>query len=100
MSVSTLTLGQHTITANYSGNSTDAASTASISQKVVQNTALTLTANPNYWGGAPSLQKLVFKIAPESATRLQQVESGETDVTIYLTPVSTIHVLSKLAPTI
>jgi peptide/nickel transport system substrate-binding protein len=51
-----------------------------------RDSQIVLTANPNYWGGAPSIQKLVFKIAPESATRLQQVESGETDVTIFLTP--------------
>jgi ABC-type transport system substrate-binding protein len=51
-----------------------------------RDSQLVLTANPNYWGGAPTIQKLVFKIAPESATRLQQVESGETDVTIFLTP--------------
>ncbi|AFL90536.1 gluconolactonase [Terriglobus roseus DSM 18391] len=46
-SITTLALGQHTITANYSGNSTDAASTASLSQSIVQNTVLTLSANPN-----------------------------------------------------
>lgn len=51
-----------------------------------RDSQIVLTANPNYWGGAPTIQKLVFKIAPESATRLQQVESGETDVTIFLTP--------------
>lgn len=52
----------------------------------VRDSQLTLTANPNYWGGAPALQSVVFKIAPESSTRLQQAESGELDVAVFLTP--------------
>jgi peptide/nickel transport system substrate-binding protein len=51
-----------------------------------RDSQLVLTANPNYWGGAPSVAQAVFKIAPESATRLQQVESGEIDVALFLTP--------------
>jgi ABC-type transport system substrate-binding protein len=51
-----------------------------------RDSQIVLTANPNYWGGAPTLAKLIFKIAPESSTRLEQVESGETDVAIFLTP--------------
>jgi peptide/nickel transport system substrate-binding protein len=52
----------------------------------VRDSQLTLTPNPDYWGGAPTLGGVVFKIAPESATRLQQVESGEIDVALFLTP--------------
>ncbi|HEY7036080.1 MAG TPA: ABC transporter substrate-binding protein [Thermomicrobiales bacterium] len=51
-----------------------------------RDSQLTLTANPKYWGGAPGVSQVVFKIAPESATRLEQVESGETDMAIFLTP--------------
>lgn len=47
VTVSTLTLGQHTIAAAYSGNTTDAAATASLSQSIVQNTNLVLTASPS-----------------------------------------------------
>jgi ABC-type transport system substrate-binding protein len=52
----------------------------------VRESQITLAANPSYWGGAPGVQSVIFKIAPESSTRLQQVESGETDVAIFLTP--------------
>ena len=45
-----------------------------------------LAANPDYWGGAPAVQQLVIKVAPESSTRLQQVEAGELDIAIFLTP--------------
>jgi peptide/nickel transport system substrate-binding protein len=51
-----------------------------------RDSQLTLTANPNYWGGAPSVGKVVFKVGPESSTRLQQVESGEIDIALFLTP--------------
>lgn len=52
----------------------------------VRDSQLTLTSNPDYWGGGPTIGGVVFKIAPESATRLQQVESGEIDVALFLTP--------------
>jgi len=52
----------------------------------VRDSQLTVAANPNYWGGAPGVQTVVFKIAPESATRLEQVESGEIDVAMFLAP--------------
>jgi peptide/nickel transport system substrate-binding protein len=45
-----------------------------------------LTANPDYWGGAPQVERLIFKVTPESSTRLQQVETGEIDVALFLTP--------------
>ena len=41
---------------------------------------IALSANPNYWGGAPKLGQLIFKVVPESSTRLQQVEAGELDI--------------------
>ena len=52
----------------------------------VRDSQISLTANPSYYLGAPTIQKLVFKIAPESSVRLQQVESGEIDAAIFLTP--------------
>ncbi|MGI8477012.1 MAG: ABC transporter substrate-binding protein [Thermomicrobiales bacterium] len=52
----------------------------------VRDSQLTVAANPKYWGGAPGVQKVIFKIAPESATRLQQVEAGEIDIAMFLSP--------------
>lgn len=51
-----------------------------------RDSQIVLTANPNYWGGPPTIQQLIFKVAPESSTRLQQVETGELDVAVFLAP--------------
>jgi peptide/nickel transport system substrate-binding protein len=51
-----------------------------------RDSQIQLTANADYWGGAPKVQQLVMTITPESATRLQQVETGELDVAVFLTP--------------
>jgi peptide/nickel transport system substrate-binding protein len=52
----------------------------------VRDSQITFTANPNYFLGAPAVEKVIFKVAPESSVRLQQVEAGEIDVAIFLTP--------------
>src|SRR5215211_1168252 len=52
----------------------------------VRDSQMSLNANPNYWGGAPAVQNLIFKVAPESSTRLQQVEAGEIDIAMFLSP--------------
>jgi peptide/nickel transport system substrate-binding protein len=39
-----------------------------------------LTANPNYWGGRPKLDRLVIRQIPEGATRVASLLAGETHV--------------------
>ncbi len=51
-----------------------------------RDSQLVLTANPDYWGGAPKVEQLIIKVVPESSTRLQQVETGELDFAWALTP--------------
>ena len=51
-----------------------------------RDSQMVLTANPDYWGGAPKVNQLIFRVVPESSTRLQQVEAGELDVAWALTP--------------
>lgn len=51
-----------------------------------RGTQLVLTPNPNYWGGAPKIQRLVIKVVPESSSRLEQVESGDLDIARDLIP--------------
>ncbi len=41
------------------------------------NESIVLEVNPDYWGGAPKLQRLVFKVVPDSATRLIQLQTGQ-----------------------
>jgi peptide/nickel transport system substrate-binding protein len=52
----------------------------------VRNDHITLEANPDYWDGAPSVDKLVYRIVPESSVRLLQLEQGE------------IHIMADVSP--
>ena len=40
----------------------------------------TMTANPNFYEGAPQLQKLIFKVIPDGNARAMALESGEIDM--------------------
>ena len=39
--------------------------------------SIVLEANPDYWEGKPKIQRLVFKVVPDSATRLIQLQTGQ-----------------------
>jgi peptide/nickel transport system substrate-binding protein len=41
------------------------------------NETITLDANPDYWGGRPVLDRLIYKVVPDSATRLIQLQTGQ-----------------------
>src|SRR5262249_48496658 len=45
-----------------------------------------LTANPNYWGGAPKIQHLVFVAIRDARQRLVALEGGAIDVAENLSP--------------
>jgi peptide/nickel transport system substrate-binding protein len=47
---------------------------------------LTLQANPNYWGGKPKVDRLVFRVIPEAGTRVAALLAGE------------VHIVSGLSP--
>jgi len=38
---------------------------------------IVLEANRDYWDGAPKLDRLIFKVVPDSATRLIQLQTGQ-----------------------
>ncbi|MDR3466881.1 MAG: ABC transporter substrate-binding protein [Xanthobacteraceae bacterium] len=46
------------------------------------NAFLRLKANPNYWGGKPPFQTVIFKFVPDATTRVAEIESGSSDVTL------------------
>ncbi|MGA2126921.1 MAG: ABC transporter substrate-binding protein [Xanthobacteraceae bacterium] len=46
------------------------------------NAYLRLKANPNYWGGKPPFQTVVFKFVPDATSRVAEIESGSSDVTL------------------
>ncbi|QDU59436.1 Periplasmic dipeptide transport protein precursor [Planctomycetes bacterium Pan216] len=46
---------------------------------------LTLAANEKYWGGAPGVERVIFKPIPEPTARLRQLRTGEIDMADGLT---------------
>lgn len=56
--------------------------------------SLLLEANKDYWGEKPRVDRLVFKIVPEAATRVLQLEKGEVDVA-YTIPLIEVERLRK-----
>jgi peptide/nickel transport system substrate-binding protein len=41
---------------------------------------ISLKRNENYWGKKPNIDRVVFKVVPEDATRLAMIETGEAQI--------------------
>jgi peptide/nickel transport system substrate-binding protein len=48
--------------------------------------SITLTANPNYWGGAPAVSGVTFRFISEPSTALSALQAGEIDWTDSIPP--------------
>lgn len=46
------------------------------------NAFLRLKANPNYFGGKPAFDTVIFKFVPDTTSRVAEIESGASDVTL------------------
>ena len=46
------------------------------------NAYLRLKANPKYWGVKPAFETVVFKFIPDATSRVAEIESGSSDVTL------------------
>ena len=55
-------------------------------EKLDAGREMILTANPQYVLGAPKIEKVIYKIIPESSNRLALLKSGTVDVAKDLTP--------------
>ena len=51
-------------------------------EKFEQNAFLRLKANPNYWGGKPAFENVTIKFVPDAASRVAELESGSSQVTL------------------
>ena len=60
----------------------------------VKDDHITLKANPDYWGGKPKLDQVLFKPIPEDATRVASLKSGQSDIITNL-PISEIQSVSS-----
>ena len=56
--------------------------------------SLTLAANPDYWGGAPKIDSLVYRFISEAATQVAELQSGGIDVAS-LVPISLIETIKS-----
>ncbi|WP_444875213.1 ABC transporter substrate-binding protein [Mangrovibrevibacter kandeliae] len=54
--------------------------------------SLTLEANPDYWDGAPKVDKLVYRFIAEAATQVAELQSGGIDIAT-LVPISLLDTI-------
>jgi peptide/nickel transport system substrate-binding protein len=47
-----------------------------------RNAFVRLKANPDYWGGKPAFGTVIFKFVPDATSRVAEIESGSSDVTV------------------
>jgi peptide/nickel transport system substrate-binding protein len=47
-----------------------------------RNAFLRLKANPNYWGGKPAFDTVIYKFVPDATSRVAEIESGSSDLTL------------------
>lgn len=52
------------------------------------NEAVVVTGNPDYWGGAPALEAVVFRPITDANTRVAEMLSGGIDLMVEVPPVS------------
>jgi peptide/nickel transport system substrate-binding protein len=52
----------------------------------LRSTGITLQRNPNYWGKAPQIAKVEIRDVTSPATQKLQVENGDVDIALNLTP--------------
>ena len=48
------------------------------------NGFLRLKAHPTYWGGKPAFETVIFKFVPDASSRVAEIESGGSDVTLQI----------------
>ena len=47
-----------------------------------RNAFVRLKANPDYWGGKPVFGTVIYKFVPDATSRVAEIESGSSDVTV------------------
>jgi len=52
----------------------------------VRDGPITFEANPEYWRGAPKVEKIVFRSVPENQARVAALRSGEADIITHMPP--------------
>jgi len=50
----------------------------------VKDSHITLTANPNYWAGTPTIQTITYRIIPDDNARVAALEAGDVDLITFV----------------
>jgi peptide/nickel transport system substrate-binding protein len=66
-------------------NGTSAGTGPYMLQKYTPNTEIDLVKNPNYWGGAVMLDRIVLRAITDPAAQKLQIEKGDLDIALNLT---------------
>ncbi|MGE5675636.1 MAG: ABC transporter substrate-binding protein [Mycobacterium leprae] len=53
---------------------------AFIFEKWDKDQQIVLKANPNYWGGAPKLERVIFKVTAKNEVRTDEILAGKVDI--------------------
>jgi peptide/nickel transport system substrate-binding protein len=53
-------------------------------KELVPGVQVVLTANPNYWAGAPQIKTVIYKAVPDASSRTALVKTGDVDVALAL----------------
>ena len=76
---------------------------AYIVKDYVVNSTVTLEARDDYWGGTPAIKNVIFKNIPESAQKINAIETGEVDYLVscptqdadHVEGLDGVHVINK-----
>ena len=52
----------------------------------VKGDHITVKRNPNYWGSAPAIDQITFRIATEDSTRVAMLQTGQADLVMGVPP--------------
>lgn len=48
--------------------------------KWTKGDSISMTANPDYWGGAPAINSLTFRVIPDKSAQIAALQSGQIDL--------------------
>ncbi len=55
-------------------------------QRYQKDAQVRFAANPDYWGGAPKIERLLLAITPDPSVRIQKLRAGDCQVAVYPRP--------------
>ncbi len=57
-----------------------------IFERYAKDAQIRFRSNPDYWDGAPAMERLIFAITPDPNVRLQKLKAGDCQIAVYPRP--------------